>query len=214
MPERSTDDTSPTVFIVDDDASVRNALTRLFRSVGLRVDIFASASEFFGCQLPDSPACLVLDVRLSGENGLELQEALQTRERRLPIIFLTGHGTVRMCARALKAGAVDFLQKPCHDEELLDAIATALDQDRHTLADQHHRARLHQHVTALTPREHDVLALVVTGKLNKQIAVTLGTSEKTVKVHRARVMQKMQATSLADLVRMADALDLCAPQIS
>jgi RNA polymerase sigma factor (sigma-70 family) len=208
------DATPPTVCVVDDDAAVRTALARLLRSVGLRVDTFASASEFLGYQPPDGPACLVLDVRLSGENGLALQEALQTGERRLPIIFLTGHGTVPMCARALKAGAVDFLQKPCHDQELLDAIATALDQDRHALADQHHRARLHQHVTTLTPREHDVLALVVTGKLNKQIADTLGTSEKTIKVHRARVMQKMQATSLAELVRMADALDLRAPQVS
>src|SRR5712691_1657944 len=203
----------PIVFVVDDDASVRGALARLMRSVGLQVETFASVQEFLDDPRPDAPACLVLDVRLPGENGLMLQEALRTAPRRLPIIFLTGHGTVPLCARALKAGAVDFLQKPCNDEDLLVAIHTALDQDRRAREDQRQRAELQQRVATLTPRERDVLALVITGNLNKQIADTLGTSEKTVKVHRARIMQKMQAPSLAALVRIADTAGLGSPLV-
>jgi FixJ family two-component response regulator len=152
----------------------------------------------------------VLDVRLPGENGLMLQETLRTSQRHLPIIFITGHGTVPLCARALKAGAVDFLQKPCNDQDLLEAIHTALAQDRQLRDGQRHRVELQQRAATLTPRERDVLALVVTGSLNKQIAAALGTSEKTVKVHRARVMQKMLAPSLAALVRMADTVGLSA----
>ena len=193
----------PIVFVVDDDVSVRSALARLMRSVGLQVETFASVQEFLDNPRPDAPACLVLDVRLPGENGLMLQEALRTAPWRLPIIFLTGHGTVPLCARALKAGAVDFLQKPCNDEDLLAAIHTALDQDRRAHEDQRQRAELRQRVATLTPRERDVLALVITGNLNKQIADTLGTSEKTVKVHRARVMEKMRAGSVAELVQLA-----------
>jgi len=195
---------TPTVFVVDDEASVRKAIARLLCSAGLHVETFASAHEFLRSPQPVGPACLVLDVRLSGENGLTVQDALRHQERCLPIIFLTGHGTVPLCAKALKAGAVDFLQKPCNDEDLLEAIATALAQDRCMQDAQVHRAELHRRAATLSPRERDVMALVVTGLLNKQIAAALGTSEKTVKVHRARVMQKMQATSLATLVRMAD----------
>lgn len=200
----------PIVFVVDDDASVRGALARLIRSVGLLVATFASVQEFLAGQLPNGPACLVLDVRLPGENGLMLQETLRTSQRHLPIIFITGHGTVPLCARALKAGAVDFLQKPCNDQDLLEAIHTALAQDRQLRDGQRHRVELQQRAATLTPRERDVLALVVTGSLNKQIAAALGTSEKTVKVHRARVMQKMLAPSLAALVRMADTVGLSA----
>jgi FixJ family two-component response regulator len=198
----------PTIFVVDDDRSVREALARLLRSAGFEVQAFASAHEFLSGSRPGGPACLVLDVRLSRENGLALQENLQHQGWCLPIIFLTGHGTVPMCARALKAGAVDFLLKPCDDQALLEAVHTALEQYQHIWAIQRHRTELQQRVSTLTPRERDVLALVVTGQPNKQIADVLGTSEKTVKVHRARVMQKMRAPSLAALVRMADAVGL------
>lgn len=203
--------TTPTVLVVDDDANVRAALARLIRSVGLKVDTFASVPEFLARQRPDGPTCLVLDVRLPGENGMVLQDTLCTAKQRLPIVFLTGHGTVPLCARALKAGAVDFLQKPCEDQALLEAIGTALAQDQHAQEEEHEVAALQQRLATLTPREREVLALVVTGKLNKQIADILSMSEKTVKVHRARVMQKMQAPSLAALVRMADTLGLSQP---
>jgi FixJ family two-component response regulator len=198
----------PTIFVVDDDSSVQGALARLLRSAGFQVETFASAHEFLACSPPEGSACLVLDVRLSGESGLALQETLRSQGWCLPIIFLTGHGTVPMCARALKAGAVDFLQKPCDDQVLLEAIHTALERYQHVWKTHHHRAELQQRMSTLTPRERDVLALVVTGQLNKQVAKVLGTSEKTVKVHRARVMQKMGAPSLAALVRMADTVDL------
>ena len=190
MPE-----TTPMVFVVDDDSSIREALARFLRSTGLRVETYASSHEFLPCQNPDVPACLVLDVHLCGENGLALQNTLRSAGCRLPIIFLTGYGTIPMCAHALKAGAVDFLQKPWNDQELLAAIDRALDQDRRACKDQRYRAELHQRMTTLTPRERQVLALVVTGRLNKQVADVLGTSEKTVKVHRARVMQKMQSVA-------------------
>jgi FixJ family two-component response regulator len=199
---------TPTFFVVDDEASVRRAIARLLCSAGLHVETFASAHEFLRSPQPVGPACLVLDVRLSGENGLTVQDALRHQERCLPIIFLTGHGTVPLCAKALKAGAVDFLQKPCNDEDLLEAIATALAQDRCMQDAQVHRVELHRRAATLSPRERAVMALVVTGLLNKQVAAALGTSEKTVKVHRARVMQKMQATSLATLVRMADTVGI------
>ena len=207
MPEAT-----PTVFVVDDDTSVRRALARLMRSAGLHVETFASAQEFWGYPRPDGPACLVLDVRLSGENGLVLQDTLRTHGRCLPIIFLTGHATIPMCVRALKAGAADFLQKPCNDEELLAAIYTALDQDRHTWEAQSTMTELQQRLATLTPRERDVMALVATGRLNKQVADVLGSREKTVKVHRAHVMEKMGVTSLAELVRLADTLGITWPR--
>ena len=197
--------------MVDDDVNVRRALARLIRSLGMQVETFASAREFLGCQRPDGPACLVLDVRLAGENGLMVQEALRAAAWRPPIIFLTGHGTVPMCVRAMKAGAVDFLQKPVDDEDLLAAISTALEQDYRTRDSQRQRAALHQRVATLTPREQEVMGLVTTGLLNKEIAYALGTSEKTIKAHRARVMQKMQATSVAELVRMAAMVEMGEP---
>ena len=198
------DETTPTVFVVDDDASVRCALARLIHSMGMQVKTFASGQELLSSQVPKGPACLVLDMLLTEENGLVLQDALRTSERHLPIIFLTGHGTVPICVQALKAGAVDFLLKPVEASDLLKAIAKALEEDRCTQESQNKRAALARRVKTLTPREREVMALVVTGLLNKQIAGILGTSEKTIKIHRAHVMQKMQATSVAELVRMAD----------
>ena len=206
------DETAPTVFVVDDDVNVRGALARLIRSLGMQVETFASAREFLRSPYPDSPACLVLDVRIAGENGLMVQEALQTAVRRLPIIFITGHGTVPLCARAMKAGAVDFLQKPVDDEDLLAAIATALAQDYRTRDSQRQHAALHQRAATLTPREREVMGLVISGLLNKEIAYALGTCEKTIKAHRGRVMQKMQARSVVELVRMAAMVEMGEPR--
>ena len=200
--------TPPTIFVVDDDASLRRALARLLHSCGLQVETFASGHEFLARRIPDGPACLVLDVRLTGENGLVLQDSLRTSERCLPIIFLTGHGTVPICAQALKAGAVDFLLKPVDEQDLLAAISRAIEVDRCTQDNQRKHAALAGRVKMLTPREREVMALVATGLLNKQIASALGTSEKTIKVHRANVMQKMQAMSVTDLVRMADTVGM------
>jgi FixJ family two-component response regulator len=205
------DGATPTVFVVDDDGNVRSALARLLRSLGMQVKTCASAREFLGCQPPAGPACLILDVRLAGENGLRVQEALRTAAWHPPIIFLTGHGTLPLCVRAMKAGAVDFLLKPVDDEDLLAAIATALEQDDRTRDSQRHQAELRQRVATLTPREREVMGLVITGLLNKEIAYALGTGEKTIKAHRARVMQKMQATSVAALVRMAALVEMCEP---
>jgi FixJ family two-component response regulator len=205
--------TAPTVYVVDDDASVLCALARLIRSFGMQVETFATGQAFLGCKVPKGPACVVMDVRLSGENGLILQDALRSSERRLPIIFITGHGTVPLCAQALKAGAVDFLLKPVDEQDLLEAIARAIEEDCWTQAKQRKRAAIAWRVATLTPREQDVMALVITGRLNKQIADELGVSEKTIKVHRARVMQKMQVTSVAELVRMADTVGII-PQLT
>jgi FixJ family two-component response regulator len=202
------DELTPTVFVVDDDVSVRGALARLIRSFGMHVETFATGREFLSCKVPEGPACIVLDMGLSGKNGLVFQDTLRASERRLPIIFITGHGTVPLCARALKAGAVDFLLKPVDEQDLLEAISRAIEEDRYTQGSQRKRATIAWRVATLTPREREVMALVVTGRLNKQIADDLGTSEKTIKVHRARVMQKMQAMSVADLVRMADTVGM------
>jgi RNA polymerase sigma factor (sigma-70 family) len=192
------------ILIVDDDASFRRAVERLLASVGLPVTTFASAQEFLQHELPAGPACLLLDVRMPGLSGLELQELLATTGRQMPIIFLTGYGTIPMSVRAMKSGAMDFLQKPCDDQALLEVISHALEQARQAWNDHAEQSVLLDCLETLTPREREVLALVVTGKLNKQMAETLGMSEKTVKTHRARVMQKMRATSLAELVRMVD----------
>jgi FixJ family two-component response regulator len=179
--------TAPTVFVVDDDSTVRQAVARLLRSLGMQVETFASARAFLTRPRPDGPACLILDVRLPGENGLLVQHALQAAEGSPPIIFLTGYGTIPLCVRAMQRGAVDFLQKPVDDEALLAAVATALAQDAWTRDRQHAHAELRQRVARLTPRERDVLGLLMTGCMNKEIAWALGTSEKTIKAHRARI---------------------------
>jgi FixJ family two-component response regulator len=198
------DELTPTVFVVDDDASVRSALARLIRSLGMQVETFATGREFLSYKVPEGPACIVLDMRLSGENGLMLQDTLRSSERRLPIIFITGHGTVPLCAQAMKAGAVDFLLKPVDEQDLQEAVSRAIEEDRYIQGNQRKHAAIAWRVATLTAREREVMCLVVTGRPNKQIADDLGTSEKTIKVHRGRVMQKMQAMSVADLVRMAD----------
>jgi RNA polymerase sigma factor (sigma-70 family) len=205
------DGTVPTVFVVDDDRTVRQALARLLRSLGLHVETFASARELLTRPRPGGPACLILDMRLSGENGLRVQQALQAAEGCLPIIFLSGYGTIPLCVQAMKQGAVDFLEKPVDDEALLAAVATALEQDHRRRDRQRHAAAVHQRFATLTPREREVMALVITGMRNKEIAFALGTSEKTIKAHRARLKEKMQALSLADLIRMAAIVGMGAP---
>jgi FixJ family two-component response regulator len=192
------------VVVLDDDASFRKALERLLISVGLSVVTFASVPEFFQAEPPAGPACLVLDVRMPGVSGLELQERLAAMEPPLPIIFLTGYGTIPMSVQAMKAGAVDFLQKPCDDQILLEAVHRALVQAETAWQIYGEQRTVHDRLATLTPRERSVLTLVTTGMLNKQVAQALGMSEKTVKVHRARIMQKMHATSLAALVRLVD----------
>jgi FixJ family two-component response regulator len=200
----------PVVFLIDDDASVRDALDGLLRSVGLQVRSFGSSQEFLRAKLPDAPACLVLDVRLPGPSGLDFQHDLAESNSPLPIIFITGHGDIPMSVKAMKAGAVEFLTKPFRDQELLDAIQQGIERDRTRRREAAIIAELRERYSALTPRERDVLGRVVTGRLNKQIAADLDLSEVTVKVHRGQAMRKMLAKSLADLVRMADKLGVSA----
>jgi FixJ family two-component response regulator len=202
----------PVVFIVDDDASVRKSLERLVRSVGLRGETFASAPEFLQRAAADGPSCLVLDVRMPGVSGLALQERLAAAGHRIPIIFITGHGDITMSVRAMKAGAVDFLSKPFNDQDLLETIQEAIARDQQAREEWAVLQDIQRRVALLTLRERDVLALVAAGLLNKQIAAELGMSEKTVKVHRAQVMQKMQVASVAQLVLLAEKVGLTVPQ--
>jgi FixJ family two-component response regulator len=197
---------SPVVFVVDDDASVRAALSSLIRSVGLRVEVFASASEFLAAKRTDAPSCLILDVRLPGMSGLHFQAELAKANSSIPIIFITGHDDIPMSVKAMKAGAVEFLIKPFRDQDLLDAIKVALERARSWIESEKAVSELRARFETLSPREKEVMARVTGGLLNKQSAAELGVSEVTVKVHRGNVMQKMGAKSLADLVRMADTL--------
>jgi FixJ family two-component response regulator len=199
-------DPQQTVFVVDDDAALREALASLFRSVGLAARTFASAGEFLQAKLPDTPTCLVLDVRLPGLSGLDFQAELAKANIDIPIVFMTGHGDIPMTVRAMKAGAVEFLPKPFRDQDMLDAVQQGLERDRNRRKSAGDTAKLKATFDTLTAREQEIMALVTAGLMNKQIAGELGVSEITVKVHRGNVMRKMGAKSLADLVRMADAL--------
>jgi len=194
------------VFVVDDHPSVRRAIKRLVESVGLHVEIFGSAQEFLQAKRPDVPSCLILDIRLRGVSGLDFQRQLVEAGIYVPVIFITAHGDIPMSVQAMKAGAVEFLTKPFRDQDLLDAIQVALKRDRARREQEAEIAVLQERYELLTPREREVVAMVVAGMLNKQIAAELGTAENTVKVHRSRAMEKMQAQSLADLVKMIERL--------
>ena len=199
------------VFVIDDDPSMRMAIRELIEAVGMSCQTFGSAQELLGAELPDVPSSLVLDVRLPGLSGLNLQRELTERGIHMPIIFITGHGDIPMSVQAMKAGAVEFLTKPFRDQDLLDAIEQATERDRSARRQQTELRELRERSETLTPREREVLQLVVAGMLNKQIAADLDISEKTVNVHRSQVMQKMRADSLAELVRMSEKLELSSP---
>ena len=192
-----------TVFVVDDDQPMRNSLKWLIESIGMKVKTYDSADEFLNNYYPGRAGCLLLDVRMPGMSGLDLQVHLARQDSRLPVIIITGHGDVAMAVKAMKAGAVDFIEKPFHDEELLGSIRNALDYDEQQRSLQSQRAEIAARLVELTPREHEVMEMVTDGKANKEIATALGVSAKTVEAHRARVMDKMRASSLAELVRMA-----------
>jgi FixJ family two-component response regulator len=201
-------ETEAIVFVVDDDPSMRKALTNLFRSVGLRAEVFGSAREWLESELPEVASCLVLDIRLPGPSGLDFQAELAKTNIQIPIIFMTGHGDIPMTVKAMKAGAVDFLTKPFRDQDMLDAVAVAIERDRTRRKEEKIVAELRSVFETLTPRERDVLALVASGLMNKQIAAEIGLAEITVKIHRGHLMRKMGARSLADLVRMAEMLGI------
>jgi FixJ family two-component response regulator len=198
----------PIVFVVDDDASMRQALTRLFHSVRLRVEAFESATEFFQSRRPNVSSCLVLDVRLPGLSGLDFQAELTKADVRIPIVFMTGHGDIPMTVRAMKAGAIDFLTKPFRDQDMLDAVAIAIQQDQRRREHEIKMSEVRAHFESLTPREREIMALVAAGLMSKQIAAEINLSEITVKVHRSHLMRKMGARTVADLVRMAETLGL------
>ncbi len=202
----SPSDTEPTVFVIDDDADLREALSRLFLSVGLKAKAFAATSDFLQYPMPESPCCLVLDVRLPGMSGLDFQNELGKAGIDIPVVFMTGHGDIPMTVRAMKAGAVEFLPKPFRDQDMLDAVQAGLERDRDRRKNAGDTAKLHAGFDSLTSREQEIMGFVTAGLMNKQIAGRLGVSEITVKVHRGNVMRKMGAKSLAELVRMADAL--------
>jgi FixJ family two-component response regulator len=202
----------PVVYVIDDDDSVRTALSSLIRSVGLQVDTFASASAFMAAKRPDTPSCLILDVRLPGVSGLDFQTELAKTNTLIPIIFITGHGDIPMSVKAMKAGAVEFLTKPFRDQDLLDAIQVALERSRSNQETEKATSELKARFETLTPREQEVMAKVTGGLLNKQVAAEIGVSEITVKVHRGNVTRKMGAKSFAELVRMADALGIRRPR--
>jgi FixJ family two-component response regulator len=206
------DEAQPTVVVIDDDGDVREALGALLRSVGLRAELFASVQEFLQSRCPDRPGCLVLDVRLPGRSGLDFHDDLIRANVRMPVIFISGHADVPMSVRAMKAGAVEFLTKPVRHQDLLDAIQVAVEKDRSRRGEQEAVAALRASFDTLTPREREVMMLVVAGRLNKQIAQDVGLTEATVKVHRGQVMKKMRAGTLAALVRMADRLHLSGPK--
>jgi FixJ family two-component response regulator len=197
---------SSIVLIVDDDPSIRTALARLLKSVGLQTEVFASAADMLQTRLPDTPSCLVLDVRLPGQSGLDIQSELVKRNCHIPIIFMTGHGDIPMTVRAMKAGAIDFLPKPFRDQDMLDAISKAIQNDRKRRDHEKAVGGLKAQYELLTAREREIMALVVTGLMNKQVAAEIGIAEITVKIHRGHIMRKMGAKSFADLVRMADVL--------
>lgn len=205
-------ETDAMVFVVDDDAPMRDSLKNLIRSVGMQVELFASAQEFLQSKRPDLPSCLVLDVRLPGLSGLDLQKRTGDAGIEIPIVFITGHGDIPMSVRAMKAGAVEFLTKPFRDQDLLDAIQQALERDRKARDQRAALEELRRRFASLTPREQEVMKRVVAGLLNKQVGAELGTSETTVKIHRHQVMEKMRAGSLPELVRMADRLGIFVPK--